>query len=144
MTSTIHGRIDEVRRSSSSTDVSPADVAIPPRAIPPPAHPPPKLTSNDAGGKRYVSSHVPKDRRKVTRAPCGRNIDDRVDKCRNIWFGDMITADHKVLHEEQESRFHHKDAVVVQDLATQWNQKLSMQNPYQLRKRRELFEKSYV
>ena len=31
-----------------------------------------------------------------------------------------MTADHKALNEEQESRLHHKHAVVVQDLGTQW------------------------
>ena len=35
-------------------------------------------------------------------------------------FGDLITADHKVLTEEGESRNNHPYAVVVQDLATQW------------------------
>ena len=35
-------------------------------------------------------------------------------------FGDSITADHKVLSEECESRNSHRYAVVVQDLATQW------------------------
>ena len=34
----------------------------------------------------------------------------------------MITADHEVLSEEQESRLHHRYAVVLQDLATQWIQ----------------------
>ena len=34
----------------------------------------------------------------------------------------MITADHKVLSEESESRNIHRYAVVVQDLATQWIQ----------------------
>ena len=33
--------------------------------------------------------------------------------------GDLITADHKVLSEESESRINHRYAVVVQDLATQ-------------------------
>ena len=33
--------------------------------------------------------------------------------------GDLITADHKVLNEEGESRNNHRYAVVVQDLATQ-------------------------
>ena len=37
-------------------------------------------------------------------------------------FGDLITADHKVLNEEGESRNIHRYAVVVQDLATQWIQ----------------------
>ena len=40
--------------------------------------------------------------------------------CRN--FGDLITADHKVLNENCESRNNHRYALVVQDLATQWIQ----------------------
>ena len=35
-------------------------------------------------------------------------------------FGDLITADHKVLSERCEFRNTHRYAVVVQDLATQW------------------------
>ena len=35
----------------------------------------------------------------------------------------MITADHKVLDEEQEPRLYHTCDVVVQDLATQWIQR---------------------
>ena len=37
-------------------------------------------------------------------------------------FGDLMTADHKVLNEEGESRNNHQYAVVVQDPATQWIQ----------------------
>ena len=37
-------------------------------------------------------------------------------------FGDLITADHRVLSEGGESRNNCRYAVVVQDLATQWNQ----------------------
>ena len=37
-------------------------------------------------------------------------------------FGDLITADHKVLNEGCESRNNHRYSVVVQDLATQWIQ----------------------
>ena len=37
-------------------------------------------------------------------------------------FGDLITADHKVLIDNCESRNNHRYAVVVQDLATQWIQ----------------------
>ena len=37
-------------------------------------------------------------------------------------FGDLITADHKVLSEESESRNNHRYAFVAQDLATQWIQ----------------------
>ena len=38
------------------------------------------------------------------------------------FFGDLITADHKIISEESESRNNHRYAVVVQDLATQWLQ----------------------
>ena len=38
---------------------------------------------------------------------------------RAVKFGDMITADHKVLNEGRESRNYHRYSVVVQDLATQ-------------------------
>ena len=35
-------------------------------------------------------------------------------------FGDLITADHKVLNDGGESRNNHRHAFVVQDLAIQW------------------------
>ena len=57
---------------------------------------------------------------KITRAPCRRRIGrvvPRADK-----FGDLITADHKVLSDNCESRNNHRYAVVVQDWATQWIQ----------------------
>ena len=38
------------------------------------------------------------------------------------FFGDLMTADHKVLTERCESRDDHRYAVVVQDLAAQWIQ----------------------
>ena len=37
-------------------------------------------------------------------------------------FGDLISADHKVLSEESESRNNHRYAEVLQDPATQWLQ----------------------
>ena len=43
-------------------------------------------------------------------------------------FGDLITADHKVLSDNCESRNNHRYAVVVQDLATQWIPIISVQN----------------
>ena len=43
-------------------------------------------------------------------------------------FGDMITADHKVLSDNCESRNNHRYAVVVQDLATQWIQAYPCKN----------------
>ena len=46
---------------------------------------------------------------------------DRIETAER--FGDVITADHKVLDEEQESSLPHKYAVIVQDMATQWIQR---------------------
>ena len=49
---------------------------------------------------------------KITRAPCRRRTGEaslpRAEK-----FGDLITADHKVLNEEGESRNNHRYTVVV-------------------------------
>ena len=78
-------------------------------------------------GKHSVYTHFPKDRNceicqrtKITRAPCRRRIGRVVLRAEN--FGDLITADHKVLSDNCESRNNHRYAVVVQDLATQWIQ----------------------
>ena len=43
-------------------------------------------------------------------------------------FGDLITADHKVLSDNCESRNNHRYAVVLQDLATQWIQAYPCKN----------------
>ena len=56
----------------------------------------------------------------MTRASCRRRTGTVVPRAES--FGDLITADHKVLCEGCESRHHHRYAVVVQDLATQWIQ----------------------
>ena len=76
-------------------------------------------------GKHSVYTHFLKDRNweicqrtKITRALCRRRNDGAVPRAEN--FGDLITADHKVLSESCESRNNHGCAVVVQDLATQW------------------------
>ena len=78
-------------------------------------------------GKHYVHTHFPKDRNceickrtKITRAPCRRRNGEAVPRAVN--FGDLITADHKVLSDNCECRNNHRYAVVVQDLATQWIQ----------------------
>ena len=77
--------------------------------------------------KHSVCTHFPKDRNceickrtKITRAPCRRRNGEAVPRAAN--FGDLITADHKVLSDNCESRNNHRYAVVVQDLATQWIQ----------------------
>ena len=78
-------------------------------------------------GKQSVYTHFPKDRNceicqrtNITRALCRRRIGGAVLRAEN--FGDLITADHKVLSESCESRNNHRYAIVVQDLATQWIQ----------------------
>ena len=84
-------------------------------------------------GKDSVHTHFPKDRNceickrtKLTRAPCRRRIGFAVPRAEN--FGDLITADHKVLSDNCESRNNHRYAVVVQDLVTQWIQAYPCKN----------------
>ena len=83
--------------------------------------------------KHNVHTHFPKDRNceickrtKITRAPCRRRNGEAVLRAAN--FGDLITADHKVLSDNCESRNNHRYAVVVQDLATQWIQAFPCKN----------------
>ena len=59
-------------------------------------------------------------RTKITRASFRRRTGTVVPRAEN--FGDLITADHKVLREGCESRHNHRYAVVAQDLATDWIQ----------------------
>ena len=65
-------------------------------------------------GYHSVLTHLPK----FTRLPCRRRTGEDVPRAGK--FGDLITADNKILEEESESRNNHRYAVVVQDLATQW------------------------
>ena len=58
--------------------------------------------------------------------PCRRRNGEAVPRADN--FGDLITADHKVLSDNCESRNNHRYAVVVQDLATQWIQAYPCKN----------------
>ena len=78
-------------------------------------------------GKHSVHTHFPKDRNcdiclrtKIVRASCRRRTGSVVPRAE--FFGDLITADHKVHNEGCEPRNNHQYAVVVQDLATQWLQ----------------------
>ena len=87
----------------------------------------PTSTRSEDLGKHSVYTNIFEDRNceicqrtKFTRAPCRRRIGGAVLRADN--FGDLITADHKVLSERYESRNNHRYAVVVQDLATQWIQ----------------------
>ena len=77
--------------------------------------------------KHSVYTHFPKGRNceickrtKITRATCRRLNGEAVPRAEK--FGDLITADHKVLSDNCESRNNHRYAVVVQDVATQWIQ----------------------
>ena len=65
-------------------------------------------------GKHSIHTHFPKDRNcdicqrtKITRDPCRRRIGRVVTRAEN--FGDLITADHKVLSEGSESRNNHQE-----------------------------------
>ena len=87
----------------------------------------PTFKRRDDLGKHNVHTHSPEDRNceicnrtKITRAPCRRRNGGAVPRAEN--FCDLITADHKVLSDNCESRNNHRYAVVVQDLATQWIQ----------------------
>ena len=84
-------------------------------------------------GKHNVHTHFPKDRNceickrtKITRTPCRRRKGEAIPRAVN--FGVLITADHKVLSDNCESRYNHRYAVVVQDLATQWIQAYPCKN----------------
>ena len=87
----------------------------------------PRAKVGPSSGKHSVYRHFPKDpncdiclKTKITIASCRRRTSTVVP--RPELFGDLITADHKVLSEVSESRNNHRYAVVVQDLATQWIQ----------------------
>ena len=107
----------------------------------------PTFKSREDLGKHSVYTHFPKDRNceicqrtKMTRAPCRRHIGVAVPRAEN--FGDMLTADHKVLSDNCESRNNHRYAVVVQDLATQWIQAYPCKQKL-LRKPREACKSSW-
>ena len=114
---------------------------------------PTKLATNST--KHSTFTHFPKDRdcdvclrTKMTRAPCRRRTGEALPRAEK--FGDLITANHKVLNEECESRNNHRYAVLVQDPATQWIQscscktKTSQETEKSLRKFLEPTEKPKV
>ena len=77
--------------------------------------------------KHSMYTHFPQDRHcevclrtKMIRAPCRRRRGEALPRAEK--FGDLITADHKVLSEGCESRDNLRYAGVVQDLDTQWIQ----------------------
>ena len=87
----------------------------------------PRAKVEPGSGKHNVYTHFPKNpncdtclKTKITRASCRRRAGTVVPRAEH--FGDLITADHKVLSEESDSRNNHRYVGVVQDLATQWIQ----------------------
>ena len=87
----------------------------------------PECKRREDFGKHSVYTNFPKDRNceicqrtKSTRAPCRRRNGVAVPRAENVV--DLLTADHKVLVKNCETRNNHRYAVVVQDLATQWIQ----------------------
>ena len=87
----------------------------------------PRAKVEPGSGMHSVFTHFPKDpncdiclKTKITRASCIRRAGTVVPRAEH--FGDLISADHKILSEESESRNNHRYSVVVQDLATQWVQ----------------------
>ena len=71
--------------------------------------------------------NFPKDRKcdiclriKITRVPCRRRNEGSIPRTEK--FGDLMTADHKVVNEGSQSWNNHRNAVVAQDLAAQWIQ----------------------
>ena len=92
--------------------------------------PEPTFKRREDLGKHNVHTHFPKDRNceicqrtQISRVPCRGRNGEAVLRAAN--FGDLVTADHKVLSDSCESRNNHRYAVVVQDLATQWIQSYS-------------------
>ena len=87
----------------------------------------PTPTRSEDLGKHSVYIHFPKT--EIVRSVRGPELQGLPYRRRNGGavpragnFGDLITADHKVLSENCESRNSHRYAIVVQDLATQWIQ----------------------
>ena len=84
-----------------------------------------KLVPNSR--KHSIFTHFPKDRNcevclrtKMTRHSCRRRNSEAARRAEK--FGDLVTADQKLLNEEGASRSNHRYAVMMQDLATDWIQ----------------------
>ena len=87
----------------------------------------PRAKVERGSGKHGVYTHFTKHpngdiclKTKITTNSCRRRAGTVVPGAQNS--GDLITADHKILSEGSESRNNRRYAVVVQNLATQWEQ----------------------
>ena len=81
-------------------------------------------------GKHSVYTHLPKDRTceicqrtKITRDPCRRRIGGAVPRAEN--FGNLTTADYKVLSEGCESQNNHRYAIVMDPVVSVQNKNFS-------------------
>ena len=74
------------------------------------------------GSLAFPKSHIVRfaSAQKLQEATCRRNSQSHILRATN--FGDIVTADHRVISEEGESRNNQRYAIVVQDWATRWNQ----------------------
>ena len=86
-------------------------------------------------GKHNVHAHFCR-RTKITRVPRRRLNGEAVPRAVN--FGDLITADHRVLSDNCESRNNHRYAVVVQDLGYLMDPDVSVQKQNFTRNREKL------
>ena len=77
-------------------------------------------------------------RTKIARTPCRKRTGNPLFRAEK--FGDLLTADHKVLHEAYESRKNHRYAVVVQDLTTRWLKSCPCKTPNLLWRRRRVYK----
>ena len=84
-------------------------------------------------GEHSVYAHFLKDRNceicqrtKITRAPCRRRNGGAVPRAEN--FGDLITADHKVLSDNCESRNNHRKCSRSAGLSHSMDPSMSVQN----------------
>ena len=112
---------DEIPRQGGSHALSPHEASLEPI-----------FKRREDLGKHSVKTHFPQDRNceickrtKITRAPCRRRKGEAVPRAENL--GDLMTADHKVLSDNCESRNNHRYAVVVQDLANSMDPGVSVQ-----------------
>ena len=78
----------------------------------------------------------------MTRSPCKRRTGEALPRAEK--FGDLITADHKVLNEEGESRNNHRHAVAERTQSYQCKTKTSQETEKSLQKFLEPSQKSKV
>ena len=121
----------DAKSSSSGSD----------RGYLPKQHRPDRFLCFRSSGKHNILTHFPKDpnceicrRTKITRAPRKRRVNNDIPRAPK--FGDIITADPKVLSEEGESRNNHRYAIVVPDLAIQLKATYAKQDLHKKRLRK--------